>query len=203
MTDRSRGMLIVISGPSAVGKSTIAAKIVDRLGARLSVSATTRPKGNGEVDGENYYFLSREEFERKLGQGEFLEHAEYLGNLYGTPAGPVREAMDAGRDVVLEIEVQGGMQVAEKCPDAVMVLVLPADRQALIDRIRGRGRDSQDVIDERLANAEAEIELAKQSGVYRHFVVNDVLDDAVDSVASIVESERRALGRASDALEQN
>jgi guanylate kinase len=190
MSDGSKGRLIVITGPSGVGKSTLCALLVERLGATLSISATTRPKGTGEIDGKNYIFLSREAFERKLADGEFLEHAEYLGNLYGTPAGPVRESLDRGQDVLLEIEVQGGMQVAEKCPDAVMIQVVPADQRALADRITGRGRDTPEVIDERLANAQREIALARDSGVYRHFVVNDVLEDAVSEIAGIVEQER-------------
>jgi len=186
MGDRSRGKLVVISGPSGVGKSTICARLAERLGAKVSVSATTRPKGNGELDGEDYYFLSREAFERKLAAGEFLEHAEYLGHLYGTPAEPVRQALEQGQDVLLEIEVQGGVQVAGRHPDAVMVYVLPTDPKALVDRIQGRGRDKQEVIDDRLANADGEIRFARESGVYGHFVVNDVLDETVSEIAGLV-----------------
>lgn len=194
MSAGATGKLVVLSGPSGVGKSTVAARVVAALDATLSISATTRPMGRGEVDGKNYHFLSREGFERQLDAGEFLEHAEYLGNLYGTPAGPVREALQAGRDVVLEIEVQGGIQVARAQPDAVMIYLLPADRRVLVGRIQGRGRDEQDVIDERLENAEREIQLAKDAGVYEHFVVNDVLDDTVAWIVEIVEARRQ--GRA-------
>jgi guanylate kinase len=189
--DPKQGVLVVVSGPSGVGKSTICARLVDRLGARLSISATTRPKGRNEIDGKNYYFLTRPEFERKLAAGEFLEHAEYLGNRYGTPATPVRESLALGQDVILEIEVQGGVQVARQFPEAVMVYILPTDAQALVDRIQGRGRDRQEVIAERLANANGEIAFARESGVYRHFVVNDQLDEAVAEIAGLIERERR------------
>ncbi len=193
MSTCGKGVLVVVSGPSGVGKSTICAKLLERLGAVLSVSATTRPIGEGETDGVNYYFLSREEFERRLAAGEFLEHAEYLGNLYGTPEGPVTEATNAGKDVLLDIEVEGGTQVAKKYPSAVTVFILPPSREALAGRIAGRGRDKEHVIAERLANAEREIQLARDSGVYQHFVVNDDLESTVSQIADIVKAKREAL----------
>ncbi len=191
MASATQGMLVVVSGPSGVGKSTLCSRLVERLDGMLSVSATTRTPGHGEVDGVNYYFMTREVFERKIAEGEFLEHAEYLGNLYGTPYGPVKEALDSGKDVILEIEVQGGLQVAERHPGAVMIYILPTDAKALVDRIQGRGRDKQEVIEERLAHADGEIRFARESGAYRYFVVNDVLDEAVEEIVSIVESERK------------
>ncbi len=191
MSGGINGVLVVISGPSGVGKSTICSRLVERLGARLSISATTRKPGKNEVDGRNYYFLTRQEFESRLAAGDFLEHAEYLGNLYGTPAGAVREALAAGQDVILEIEVQGGIQVARKFPQAVMIYVLPSDSQVLIDRIQGRGRDKQEVISQRLANANGEIAFARESGVYNYFVVNDLLDETIDEIVGIIGKERQ------------
>ena len=193
MSESDQGALVVISGPSGVGKSTICRRLVDRLDAMVSVSATTRPRAANEQDGVEYCFLSRQEFERKLAAGEFLEHAEYLGNLYGTPVGPVREALEAGRIVVLEIEVQGGLQVAQRFPDAVMIYILPSDPQVLVDRIQGRGRDPDDVMAERLANADGEIKFARDSGRYTYFVVNDALDETVARIVEIIEQQRRRL----------
>lgn len=189
-TTRGPGLLVVVSGPSAVGKSTVCQRLSQRLGARLSVSATTRAKSPSEIDGQDYYFLSRQEFQRRIDAGEFLEHAEYLGQLYGTPAEPVRQALAAGTDVLLEIEVQGGVQIATQMPEAALVYLLPPQRQALADRITGRARDDRQEINRRLANAQQEIQLARESGKYQHFVVNDVLDEAVEQIVHIVEAYR-------------
>ncbi len=180
----------MVSGPSAVGKSTVCQRLRQRLGARLSVSATTRDRSPSEIDGQDYYFLTRQEFQRRIEAGEFLEHAEYLGQLYGTPAEPVRQALAAGSDVLLEIEVQGGIQVARQMPQAVLVYLLPPQRQALTDRITGRARDDRQEIRRRLANAQQEIQLARESGKYQHFVVNDVLDETVEQIVDIVEAHR-------------
>lgn len=187
-------MLAVISGPSGAGKSTVVRRVAQRTGAVLSVSATTRRPGPNEVDGRDYYFLSREDFERKVATGEFFEHAEYMGNLYGTPAAPVRDALAAGRDVLLEIEMQGGLQVARTVPDAAMIFILPPNDQVLLERITERARDSHEVIAQRLANAQKEIEQARASGKYRHFVVNDDLDEAVDEVVGVIEASRGTSG---------
>jgi len=189
-----RGCLVVISGPSGVGKTTICRRLVERLGAVLSISATTRPRGKDELDGRNYWFLTREQFEAKIQAGEFLEYAEYLGHLYGTPAKPVDDALRAGKIVVLEIEVQGGVQVARRFPDAVMIYVLPTDPAVLVDRIQGRGRDREEVIEQRLAHADGEIRFARDSGVYSYFVVNDVLDETVEQIVEIIERHRRSQG---------
>ena len=187
-----RGTLVVVSGPSGVGKSTIVQRLKERLNAQLSISATTRPPGPTESDGREYYFLDRRQFEQKRQAGELLEHAEYLGHLYGTPAEPVRAALSDGKIVLLEIEVQGGLQVAAMMPDAVMIYILPPPgSKALGERLQGRGRDRQETIRHRLAHADEEICLARQSGKYRHFVVNDILDHAVQQIVQIIQDHRR------------
>ena len=182
------GALAVISGPSGVGKSTVCNRVRQRLRAKLSVSATTRGKTKDEIDGRDYYFLSHEEFRRRIDNGEFLEHAQYLGHMYGTPARPVRQALADGQDVLLEIEVQGGVQVAKAVPEAVLIFLLPPEQEVLTERITGRGRDSAQAIRQRLANAEEEIQVARQSGMYQHFVINNVLDETVEKIVGIIET---------------
>lgn len=185
-----RGRLLVISGPSGVGKSTIRQRVVERSGAEYSVSATTRAPRAGEVDGRDYRFVTVEAFRRMIERDELLEWAEVFGNYYGTPAGPVREAIAAGRDAVLEIDVQGGLQVAKRCPEAVFVLIVPPDEQTLSRRLNGRATDSPEVIARRLAKAHEEINTARRSGVYTHEVVNDDLDHAVERVLAILRQEK-------------
>ncbi len=186
------GVLVCISGPSGVGKSTICRRLVDRLGAFLSVSATTRPRREHEVDGRDYYFITREEFERRVAAGEMLEYARvYGGQYYGTPAAPVREALAAGRAVILEIEIEGTIQVVRQFPDAVTIYVLaptPGEQQV---RLVGRAADSEAAIQERLSKADGEVRYAKDCGVYKYFVVNAVLDETVERIASIVEAHAR------------
>lgn len=186
------GGLIVISGPSGVGKSTIVRQLVDRLKATVSVSATTRPKSEQEVDKENYYFVSADEFKRMIRDDELLEWAEYLGNHYGTPRKPVMSALGRGEYVVLEIEVEGGKQVARGSPDAIMIYLLPPDDTALRGRLEGRSRDEADQIARRFANAQHEIVQAREAGVYQHWVVNDQVDRAVDEIVTIVTGEEPA-----------
>ena len=175
-----------------MGKSTLVCRLTERLDAMLSVSATTRLPGPDEREGKDYAFIDRDEFARRIEADEFLEHAEYLGNLYGTPAQPVREAIANGRVVILEIEMQGGLQVAAMMPEAAMVFILPPNAQTLIQRIQGRGRDTREVIEQRLANAQREIQAAQESDKYQHFIVNDELDEAVEKIVQIVDQRRRA-----------
>ncbi len=183
-----QGKLVVISGPSGVGKSTICRQVVQRLDATLSVSATTRPRGAAETDGQDYYFLSPDEFRRRIAAGAFLEYAEVFGHYYGTPREPVQQAVAAGKIVILEIDVQGGLQVKAKWPEAMMVFILPPQPEVLLQRIeaRARGEDRQ-ARQNRLARAEAEIATGKAD--YAYFVVNDVLDKAVQDVIDIIEQK--------------
>ena len=181
-----QGKLVILSGPSGVGKSTICRQVVARLGAMLSVSATTRPQGAAEVDGQDYFFLSPQEFRRRLAEGEFLEYAEVFGNVYGTPRMPVQKAVAAGQVVILEIDVQGAMQVKAAMPEAVMIFILPPRPEELQRRIEARARGEDELTrKKRLDKAEAEIAIAKQH--YDHFVVNDVLDKAVQDVIKIIQ----------------
>jgi guanylate kinase len=184
-----RGKLVIISGPSGVGKSTICKEIVRRLDdVHLSVSATTRPAGPGEQNGRDYWFISQEEFRRRIEQGGLLEYAEVFGNLYGTPKDKVDEALEAGQTVILEIDVQGGKQVKAVRPDAVMIFILPPDEKALAHRLGGRGRDSADVVETRLGGAGNEIAAAWR--YYDNMVINEDLEHAIGEVIQIIQHAR-------------
>jgi len=186
---KAPGRLIVISGPAGVGKSSIRQELIRRTGAVWSVSATTRGPRAGEVEGQDYYFVDREKFQRMIDNGELLEWAEVFGNYYGTPAAPVRQAIEAGRIVVLEIDIQGGLQVHEARPDATFILILPPSEQDLEKRLRGRRSEDEDSLARRLAKAKWEIETAQRSGVYKYQVVNDDLEKAIARVVEIVNQE--------------
>jgi len=181
------GTLLIISGPSGVGKTTICKRLVERLDAFLSVSSTTRPRRDNEVDGEDYHFISTEAFERQLEQGGFLEYARvYGGRYYGTPAPPVVDALAAGRVVVLEIEIDGTIQVVRRFPDAIAIYILAPTPAEQADRLVGRRNDSPEAIKERLSKADGEIRYACDSGVYRHFLVNETIEQTVDDIVRIV-----------------
>ena len=183
------GLLVVISGPSGVGKTTICHALVDRLGAQLSVSVTTRPAGPGEQNGEAYLFLSDQQFKQHLDDGDFLEHAQVFGHSYGTLTKPVTEALQAGQIVVLEIDVNGAKQIRKHFDRAKMFLILPPATDALdalSDRLNTRQRDAQTVIAERLSKADGEIRFARESGCYDYTIVNDNLEEAINQVATII-----------------
>jgi len=190
MSDKRRGRLLVISGPSGAGKTSICEGLLRSIPrARWSVSVTTRPRRGNEVDGQAYHFISREEYDRMVAAGELLEHAEYLGNGYGTPMKPVLDAIENGDVLVLEIDVQGAAQVAQRIPDSIRVFVLPPTMETLQARLEGRKTESEAIQKKRLAEADGEIAFARNSGVYPYVITNDILDDSVRRVARIVTQE--------------
>ena len=195
-----KGLLVVISAPSGGGKGTIMKELFERDdNLRLSVSATTREPRPGEVDGTHYYFISREEFEALIDQGKMLEHAEYVGNYYGTPRGPVEDWLSKGYDVFLEIEVQGGAQVKKLMPECVSIFVLPPSMKVLEERLRGRGTEEEATLQERLSTARQEIPHASD---YDYIVINDRLEDAVTDILAILRSEKLKYSRNTDSAER-
>lgn len=188
------GSLIVISGPSGVGKTTITDALVQRLDAVFSVSMTTRPRSGSEREGVDYYFVDELRFREAVAVGELLEWAQVFGRLYGTPRKPVEENLASGRDVVLEIDVAGGKQVKSAYPAAVTIFILPPTLEDLIARLRARGRDEEAEIQRRFRDAKREIDEAKSCGAYDHFVVNDNVDRAVLESLSIVRKHENTSG---------
>lgn len=166
-----RGVLFVFSGPSGVGKGTLKAKLFEEFADRIaySVSATTRGPREGEVDGKDYFFISRQEFERRVKNNEFLEHAEFAGNSYGTPRAYVEKLLNSGMNVVLEIDVQGALQVMKSMPECVSVFILPPSFEELEHRLRGRGTETEEKVRERLETAKRELPYAPQ---YDYQIVN-------------------------------
>lgn len=183
----NKGTLLVLSGSSGVGKSTIIAQVLEkRPDLYFSVSCTTRAPRPGEVDGVNYCFISREEFQKRIERGEFLEYAEYVGNYYGTSMTVIREKLEKGVDVLLDIEVQGAAKVRERMKDAASVFIVPPSFEELAQRLRGRGTDSEEKIQKRLETARQE---AKEIENYDYIVVNDAVDHAVQEVLAILTAE--------------
>ncbi len=181
-----QGRLIVISGPSGTGKGSIIKKVMERWpAAEFSISMTTRGKREGEEHGVHYYFATREEFEATIEDGGFLEWADVFGNYYGTPKAPVEKRLAEGADIILDIDIQGGMNVRKAMPGAVLIFILPPSIKELRRRLEHRGTDAQDVIEKRLAKALTEIGTARE---YDYVVVNDDLDVAAEQVLSIVQA---------------
>ncbi|AXQ79231.1 guanylate kinase [Streptococcus chenjunshii] len=183
-----RGLLIVFSGPSGVGKGTVRQEIFSTPDHKFeySVSMTTRPQRSGEVEGVDYFFRTREEFEELIKSGQMLEYAEYVGNYYGTPLTYVNETLDRGVDVFLEIEVQGALQVKKKVPDGVFIFLTPPDLGQLQERLINRGTDSKESIAKRIERAKEEIALMRE---YDYAVVNDEVSLAAERVKRIIETE--------------
>lgn len=189
----SKGLLIVFSGPSGTGKGTVlSAYFAKHPEAQFSVSATTRKPRPGEQDGREYYFVSREKFMQMKQNNELLESAEYCGNCYGTPRAPIEKALKDGKDVFLDIEVQGGAQIRRLLPESVGVFILPPSIQVLGERLRGRETEAEEVVENRLTAARREIPKAAE---YDYAVVNDTVEKAAENLAAIVTAEKHKTSR--------
>jgi len=188
-----RGLLVVISGPSGVGKTTITHRLVERLGAVFSVSMTTRPKTAADTEGKDYFFVTEEKFKHAIEQGELLEWAQVFDYYYGTPRGPVVRNLDEGRDVILEIDVAGAEQVKKAMPEAVAIFVNPPSEDELLRRLRARGREDEAKIQRRFREAQREMQQAQTGGAYDHFIINETLDEAVDHAHQLVADHKAAV----------
>ncbi len=195
-----KGLLVVLSAPSGGGKGTIVKELLARnRNVRLSVSATTRAPRPGEENGVHYFFTTREDFLAQIESGGMLEHAEYVGNLYGTPKAPVDQWREAGIDVILEIEVQGGRQIKSVAPDCVSIFLLPPSLPVLEERLRGRGTEPEETVQKRLLAAREEIPHARD---YDYIVVNDTVEEAVENIESILRAERLKSARGEKVIER-
>lgn len=186
-----KGLLFIVSGPAGSGKGTVVNELIAKHpGLTLSISATTRQPRPGEVDGVHYHFISKEEFEQRIKDGKMLEYATYSGNYYGTPQKEVEEAMRAGKDVILEIEVAGAMQIKEKIKDSVAIMLTPPSRDVLEARLRGRGTETEDVIKWRLERAKEELSLMPQ---YDYSVINEdnKSDECAEMIYTIIKAEHQ------------
>ena len=183
-----KGLLVVLSGPSGAGKDTVLNNLLAKnKNIRISTSATTRSPREGEVDGEDYYFISNEEFVQLISKDGMLEYAEYCGNYYGTPYDQVESWLCKGRDVVLEIEVKGGAQVMKRCPDAVSIFIIPPSLKELEMRLKNRATEPDKIIEKRLNIAREEINAAKD---YNYIVVNDTVEQCATDICNIIVSEK-------------
>ena len=202
-TDTDDGMVLIISGPSGAGKTTITRGVERTIAdAVFSVSCTTRPKTEADVDGVDYHFVTDEQFEAMKAAGEFLESAGVYGKKYGTPKAWVRAQRERGRLVILEIDVQGAILVKKQIPDAYALFILPPDEQTLLGRLRSRKREDESIIQRRFAAAKSEMEAARNSGVYDEFIVNDQIERSIKQATDLVLSERahRRWGRRNPAI---
>ena len=187
---RNHGLLIVLCGPSGVGKSTISRLLAQHSDVKYTVSATTRPKKEKDDDGKVYQHITQDEFFRRLDHDEFLEYAHVYGHYYGTPKHPALDELESGKDVLLEIDVQGALQVRYQYPDALMLFILPPNEKTLLQRLTDRGRDDADDISKRFRAAKREIHMAKGSRAFDYMVFNDDLARAVAEIQNIIGNER-------------
>lgn len=195
----NKGTLFIISAPSGTGKGTIVSRILSAdPNIHFSVSATTRAPREGEVDGVNYYFITREEFLKLIESGGMLEHAEFCGNFYGTPKKAVYDKLAEGHDVILEIETVGAMKVMSECPESVSIFILPPSLAELRNRLKTRATDSDDVIERRISEAGREIE---KSVNYDYIVINDDLEKAIEDVKNVMSAAKRMTKINQDTIE--
>lgn len=196
---KNKGILVVVSGFSGSGKGTIMKELMKKYSNQyaLSISATTRAPRTGETDGVEYFFKTREAFEAMIEAGELIEYAQYVGNYYGTPKTYVDEQLNAGKDVILEIEIQGALKVKEKFPDTLLLFVTPPSAAELKNRLVGRGTEELSVIESRLSRA---VEEAEGIEAYDYLVINDVLDECVEEVHSIIQNEKNRVFRNTESI---
>lgn len=200
MKNQDKGILIVVSGFSGAGKGTLMKKLLENYdNYALSVSATTRAPRQGETHGKEYFFKSVEEFEKMIAQDELIEYAKYVDNYYGTPESYVTSQLEAGRDVILEIEIQGALKVKEKYPDTLLLFVTPPSAEELKARLVGRGTESMEVIEARLKRA---IEEAQYMDSYDYLIINDDIDTCMEEMHQVIKSEHKKVNRCQKMIEK-
>ncbi len=184
----SKGVLIILSGPSGSGKDTVLNELVKVMDdVKISISMTTREKRAGEIDGLHYYFVNREYFEKMISENKVLEYAEYANNFYGTPKDPVDEMLSAGKSVILKIEVQGAEKIRKIYPDVISIFLMPPSMKVLEERLRGRNSEDEEVVQHRLVIAREEI---KRASEYDYIVINDTVENAVEGIKTIINAEK-------------